>query len=554
MSDRDKETSSTVNRPPPIIPVPNSVSSPLSLSPSSRHPPAAVNNDHDRPNGDEGNDDEEIEQLESTIELINARLNKFENNLDTAIESETDFNNFVFKFTKSVDLFVMEHIEQDRRLTQLIDEDTVRTKKAKRQYDELLAQSYADLQNHCGSTNKGTTNRPSTNTSNKASYNNRNTNYNENKQRNHPPSQSSSSVAPASSAPASRRRNQNVVLKYVMSFLWVAIITPFYLLYNGVLKLLHLCGLLRAPALDAHHRTGRRSLSEAEQMRQLELRMTQNNRIPNERIEKIMRNNANMDQRQLEYALKYQEAKRSKLKQDSDGNGDDDASSIDRKDTMEKSGTSELLDGFEKPSRRISSLLAETEQAAFDDGELPLPSPLSSQKLQTNDATAGTGATVSQDDEDFEDANDSLEQGEERGTNREGGNGDRMAEGDEDELDDEELLSGWVIPNSHFLASRDSSGPATSSASRMDRERTRSQGRGRRRNYDGTQRSSGDLGSDGRNESYSSQGTFPSADFWKISCDDLKLDMMKDPGVACASLPEVSQSMLPSLSSGADAD
>lgn len=86
-----------------------------------------------------------MRQLETDLLNVSERLAKFESNLQAAAESEKEFCTFVQTFTNSMDSSILKHIEEDRRLTRLIAEDTRRTQEAKDEYDALASRFDNDM-------------------------------------------------------------------------------------------------------------------------------------------------------------------------------------------------------------------------------------------------------------------------------------------------------------------------------------------------------------------------------------------------------------------------
>lgn len=84
-------------------------------------------------------------ELETELSNISERLVVFDANLRAAAESEKDFCTFVQTFTSSMDTFILQHIEEDRKLTRLIAEDTRRAHEAKREYDALASRFDDDV-------------------------------------------------------------------------------------------------------------------------------------------------------------------------------------------------------------------------------------------------------------------------------------------------------------------------------------------------------------------------------------------------------------------------
>lgn len=84
-------------------------------------------------------------ELETELSNISERLAVFDTNLRASAESEKDFCTFVQTFTNSMDTFILQHIEEDRKLTRLIAEDTQRAQDAKREYDTLASRFDDDV-------------------------------------------------------------------------------------------------------------------------------------------------------------------------------------------------------------------------------------------------------------------------------------------------------------------------------------------------------------------------------------------------------------------------
>lgn len=83
--------------------------------------------------------DEDEHRLDAVVANLNSRVTAFEQSLESAVQTEKHFRSNIQALLDSLDTFVERHVEKDRLLTQLIEEDTQRSKEAKEEYDALAS-------------------------------------------------------------------------------------------------------------------------------------------------------------------------------------------------------------------------------------------------------------------------------------------------------------------------------------------------------------------------------------------------------------------------------
>lgn len=80
--------------------------------------------------------------MDRTLRELRDRLARFDADLKQAVESEGEFHRCVLTFTTSVDSFIANQVEQDRHLQRLVDDDTRRTRNARNEYEALASNFY----------------------------------------------------------------------------------------------------------------------------------------------------------------------------------------------------------------------------------------------------------------------------------------------------------------------------------------------------------------------------------------------------------------------------
>lgn len=86
--------------------------------------------------------------MNRTLRELRERLARFDTDLKQAVESECEFHRCVLTFTTSVDSFIVNQMEQDRHLQRLVDDDTRRTRNARNEYEALASNFYLHYPKH----------------------------------------------------------------------------------------------------------------------------------------------------------------------------------------------------------------------------------------------------------------------------------------------------------------------------------------------------------------------------------------------------------------------